>query len=142
MGQISTALDASLASAKHPDESAAIVALTRKYARLLDQAAPNAKYRKALTLLAKVVEHYADTARMTLVDERALEDMATTITVALGEHSVASDLGPKFLQALTSLGLAGAVAVPAASGEVKTGDSAADELEALRAARRAREHGA
>lgn len=139
MGQISDALAESLKIAKVPDESAAIVALTRKYARLLDQAAPNAKYRKALALLAKVVDHYANTMRMTPVDERTLEDMAHTITVALGEHSVASDLGPKFLQAMTTLGLAGAATI---SEVVKTGDSAADELAALRQERRAREHGA
>ena len=139
MGQVSDALGESLRIAKVPEQSAAIVALTRKYARLLDNSAPNARYRKALTLLAKVMEHYAETTRMSPVDERAFEEMGHTISTALGEHSVASDLGPKFLQALTTLGLAGVAEVPEA---VKTGDSAADELQALRAARRAREHGA
>ena len=141
MGQVSDALAESLKITKVPPESAAIVALTRKYARLLDQAAPNAKYRRAMRLLERIVDHYASTVRMTPVDERALEEASNTIIVALGEHSVASDLGPKFLAALIALGLAGAVAVPAGGGQgdTATGDPAEDELARQREARAARE---
>jgi len=140
MGQIADALGESLAKSRIPDGSAATVALLRKYARLLDAAAPNAKYRRAITLLAKVVDHYQMTMRLSPLDERALEDMSNTIIVALGEHSVASDIGPKFLAALGALGLSIPAAASPGAGAGVTSGSADDELARLRQERRDREH--
>lgn len=107
MGLIKTALDKALKIAEIPPESGATVALSRKYAGLLDEAAPNAKYRKALELMDQVFQYYLGVTgpRLTPVQERAIEDARIMITVALGEHSVASDLGPKYLAVLAALGL-------------------------------------
>lgn len=137
MGQITDALAESLKIGKVPPASAATVALSRKYARLLDNAAPNARYRRALALLGKVFEHYEETVRLTPVDQRALEEAENMITVALGEHSVASDIGPKFLAALQTLGLT-LPSTGTGGGTIDNG-GADDELAALRQERRDRE---
>jgi hypothetical protein len=71
---------------------AATAEIARMYARLIDNAAPAAKYRKALDWLAQVRTD----------DEKADEHMAV-IAVALAQHSVASDLGPKLLAVLDAL---------------------------------------
>lgn len=140
MDGIESALEASLKISKVPRESAAIVALTRKYARLLDAPAAAAKYRKPLALLETIAAYYLDAQRLSPVDRRAVEDAVHTITTALGEHSVASDLGPKLLAALTSLGMT----LPATGdGTVPSGGgTATDDLEQLRRQRRDRERGA
>lgn len=66
--------------------------IARHYARLIDDAAPAAKYGEALSWLDSV-----ETNQRT-------EKHVLLIRSALSEHSVASDLGPKLLAALTALG--------------------------------------
>jgi hypothetical protein len=86
---VQAALDA------QPPESrdAAVTELALTYARLMDDAAPAAKYAKALGWL----ESGADSE-----DARASEHTHTIVT-ALSRHTVASDLGPKLLAALEAL---------------------------------------
>lgn len=117
------------------------MALARRYAALLDEAAPAGKYRRPLALLDKVAAYYRDTAKLTPVEERALDEAMNTIGDALAQHSVASDLGPKLLQALERLNmtLTKTDAKPAATEAPSDASSVRDELKARR---RAREHGA
>ena len=126
-GEQGSALDQALTGAKMQSEDASAVRLARHYAYLLDRAAPASKYAKALEWLADVADG----------DEGAKH--AETIRTALSEHSVASDLGPKLLAALTALGMTpaarGALAGkvnPAPDGAVR---SPLDELRAKRAAK-------
>jgi hypothetical protein len=71
------------------DKAAAELALT--YARLIDDAAPAAKYAAALRWLDG------------LETTAAAEKYPDLIAAALSAHTVASDLGPKLLAALESL---------------------------------------
>lgn len=89
---LTDALRTALAARPSVPEDAAAVELARTYAQLISNAAPAAKYRKALRWLAGVQSE----------DEKAAE-YADLIATALSEHSVASDLGPKFLAALEAL---------------------------------------
>jgi hypothetical protein len=110
-----------------PADSAA-AALTKRYAALIDEAAPAAKYRDPLTKLAAALDPDDETAA------EALQKIRT----ALSEHTVASDLGPKLLAALTALG-----ATPAsrkAEGGGKGGSPVASELDKFRE-RRAKRSG-
>jgi hypothetical protein len=102
---IAEALEGALTSANVPAQSAGAVALARRYARLLDEPAVNAKYRTPLDHLQKVFRHYRATVRLTPTEERGLDSAEATLTVALGEHSVASDLGPKLASILKELNL-------------------------------------
>jgi hypothetical protein len=79
------------------DGAAEALALT--YAMLIDNAAPAARYRKALRHVAAAVRAYRGDG----ADDAAagLEVLET----ALGAHTVASDLGPKLLAALGTLGM-------------------------------------
>lgn len=106
-------------------EDGATQALAVRYATLIDEAAPAAKYASALAWLAG--EHEADdAARARYVD---------TIRAALSEHSVMSDLGPKLLAALDALGMSPRARAALQKG-AKTGDrSAPSRLDELRAAR-------
>lgn len=112
---------------------AGTVALARQYAVLIDNAAPAAKYRKHLDGLRTALdllepEECAD----------ALEHL-DAVAVALAEHSVASDLGPKLLAALTALGLTPAARKAAMGGQDGAAHgSTADELRQRRADRAAR----
>ncbi len=99
------ALEDALKVAPRPPELAAAVALARRYARLLDAAAVDRKYVKALKVVVKALDHYVLTTRLTPVEERAVEEAGITVATALAEHSVASDLGPKFLAALAALNM-------------------------------------
>jgi hypothetical protein len=101
--------------------------LALHYAGLIDQAAPAARYRKWLATLSQAAAHTDDPDA-----EEAFEQIAT----ALAEHSVASDLGPKLLAVLTSLGLttAGRGAAKDAGGK-SAAASPLDEIRARRAAR-------
>lgn len=81
------------AAAPDPDRDAAVSTLALAYAGLIDDAAPHAKYAKAIAWLALVADPE---------DPRAGEHVHT-ITAALSAHSVASDLGPKLLAALDAL---------------------------------------
>lgn len=69
------------------------IALAKRYAHLIDEAAPAANYGEPLRVLGLTV-HTKD-------ERQALQ----RITDALSAHSVASDLGPKLLTTLTALGL-------------------------------------
>lgn len=95
-GSMGRAVAVALRTVDSRPEDAGAIALCRRYARLIDHAAPNAKYRKALQTLAIAASESED--------EKASEAFHT-VADALAEHSVASDLGPKLLAALTSLGL-------------------------------------
>jgi hypothetical protein len=110
---------------------AAAVALARRYAALIDEAAPRAAYRKVLATLARVVA---------ASDDEDAPEALEKVREALAEHSVASDLGPKLLAVLTSLGMtiAGRSARLARGGDPSVpalGASRLDELKARRASR-------
>lgn len=98
-GAAARALRESLKALEPVERDRAAVALAKRYAVLLDAAAVASSYRPALERLEQLVESPAD--------RRAL----AKIRDALGAHSVASDLGPKFLAVLDRLGL-----TPAARG--------------------------
>ncbi len=73
------------------DRDAGVAEVVRMYARLIDNAGPAGKYRKALVWLATI-----DTS------EKGAEHV-DVIEWALAQHSVMSDLGPKLLAALEAL---------------------------------------
>lgn len=101
--------------------------LAQGYADLIDHAAPSAKYRKALAALRRAVDSS---------DDEDVFEAFETVQVALAEHSVASDLGPKLLAVLTSLGLTTAGRGAAKDAGGKHDDrSPIDEIRARRAAR-------
>jgi hypothetical protein len=112
------------------------VALARRYAALLDEPAPRQSYRKALGMLSRMAEHCRTTMHLTPLDARALDEAVETITTALGEHSVASDLGPKFLAVLQALGLV----LPAQKGASGDGPKPATTRDELKARRVDRAH--
>jgi hypothetical protein len=97
-------VERALNAVKIDPKDAGTAEIARHYARLIDDAAPAAKYGEALAWLDAV-----DTNQRT-------EKHAILIRAALAEHSVASDLGPKLLAALTALG-----ATPAARKDVGGG---------------------
>lgn len=86
------------AAAREAQDGAA-EALALTYAALIDNAAPAARYRKALRHVAAAVRAYRGDG----ADDAAagLEVLET----ALSAHTVASDLGPKLLAALGTLGM-------------------------------------
>jgi hypothetical protein len=96
------AVGASLAEAKLGKADQGAAALCRRYARLIDNAAPAAKYRESLEAVQRALDTLAVLDPVVGVDY--MKHWAK-ITDALAEHTVASDLGPKLLVALTSLGL-------------------------------------
>jgi len=115
---MSDALEQALDQAELPERSAAAVALARRYARLLDEPTPAGKYRIPINHMRKVFADFRATTNMTPTEKRGLEQAEETILTALAEHSVASDLGPKFLQVLTALNMAlPATAKPLTEGE-------------------------
>lgn len=114
------ALNEALNSAAVPPQSVAALALARRYTELLDHAVAADKYAKHLGLLAHVVEDYRHNhPRLLPTDRRNLDEMERVITSALAEHSVASDLGPKLLAALSALNLALPAPAAAPPPEVK-----------------------
>jgi hypothetical protein len=125
---IARALALTLSKADLDDRSAAAVALSKRYATLLDAAAARGTYRRPLALLAK--------AAALAGDDETLEAYAK-IADALGQHSVASDLGPKLLASLAALGLT----APVTGKDQRRGSPAGavrDELRARRGARAGR----
>jgi hypothetical protein len=137
-GTLEYVLAESLKDATILERDRSIAALARQYARLIDDAAPVARYADPLRVLTAAVAVLGSLG----VDTSKAGDALRKITIALGEHSVASDLGPKLLAALTALGM-----TPASRG---TGGGAGgpvvvDELAKLRERsreRRAGVHGA
>jgi hypothetical protein len=91
---VRAAVDTALDAEPGADRDAATAELARTYASLMDDAAPAAKYAKALTWLGNLRFDDEDEAAAGHID---------TIRVALAAHSVASDLGPKLLAALEAL---------------------------------------
>jgi hypothetical protein len=126
------AVAAALRSAKPPASDKAAVELAKRYAALLDDAAVNATYVKPLRELR---------AAVALAGTPAAQDALVKLETALSAHSVASDLGPKLLAALTALGL-----TAAGRGGVKGGGSGvgavAGKLDELRERRERRRRGA
>lgn len=104
---VAAAIRAAATTTDKQDEGAK--ALARRYAVLIDEATAAAKYGEPLRVLARVVA--------AAEDPEAAAKAYQKIADALAEHSVASDLGPKLLQALTALGL-----TPAARGTKQGGD--------------------
>jgi hypothetical protein len=137
---MTAAVAAALRANKPEHRDAGAVQLAREYAGLIDNATIAAKYRPHINGLRLALDELAMLDPLGGADKaiEALEKIAD----ALGEHSVASDLGPKLLATLTALGL-----TPAGRG-AKGGQNGApaanplDELKARRASRasRAREH--
>lgn len=115
-------------SAKLGDLDGAALAVAAGYAELIDNAAPAAKYDAALGWLAAGADQ----------NSPDVDKHIRTITVALAQHSVASDLGPKLLAALESLQLT--PRARAAAQKVSPGDqprsNPIDQLAVRRAGRR------
>jgi hypothetical protein len=132
-GRMTQAVAAALRTIQGRPEDAAAIALCRHYARLIDDAAPAARHRKALATLARAVALYDE-------DGKAGEALQV-VAGALAEHTTTSDLGPKLLTALQALGLtlAGRGAGKGASGDGNPAtprtQNPIDELRERRAAR-------
>ena len=109
------------------DKATETLALT--YAALIDDAAPAGRYARPLAELRVLVE---------LAEMPAAGDALDRIEVALGEHSVMSDLGPKLLTALESLGMTPRARGGAEGSESRDESGPLDELEQQRDRRMAR----
>jgi hypothetical protein len=120
------AVDTALAAEPAGQRDVATAELARTYATLIDQAAPAAKYTKALDWLTRAAADDEDDDAGRHID---------TIRVALAAHSVASDLGPKLLAALEALLLSPRARGVAMKGgtDGKPAASPLDELAARRA---------
>jgi len=105
-------LERSLADAKLGALDAGAQALATRYAQLLDDAVAADKYTKSLRVLSEAVRDHA--GQLMPPQERELLQAWDQVSSALAEHSVASDLGPKLLAAMTALGL-----TPAGRGALK-----------------------
>lgn len=90
------AVAAALRAGKPAAVDKAAVELAKRYAALIDDAAPAAKYRQPLDELRAAVRG------------TDAEDALVKLETALAQHSVASDLGPKLLMVLTALGMTAA----------------------------------
>jgi hypothetical protein len=97
-GPAQKALREALSEADPAPMDKAAVQLARRYAGLLDNAAPASRYRVPLEKLDLAVA----AAELAGVD---VGDALDKIRDALSSHSVASDLGPKYLAVLAQLGL-------------------------------------
>ena len=106
----------------------ATAALAVGYARLIDNAAPAARYAAALRWLAGVE----------IGDDPAAEGLREIIVVALSAHTVASDLGPKLLAALEALVLSprARAAAKKAVSDAKPAGSPLDQIAERRARKR------
>lgn len=104
------AVRSSLADAKLRPVDEGAKALALRYAELLDAAAVEKQYVKSLAVVERAVESASADLPPQAADQ--LEAAFAKISMALAEHSTASDLGPKLLAAMTSLGL-----TPAARAE-------------------------
>lgn len=93
-GPQSREFDAALTGLTIESRDRAAVQLAREYARLIDEATPASKYREPLMIITQALPR-----------DPQLELALRKIVDALGEHSVMSDLGPKLLAVLTSLGM-------------------------------------
>ena len=125
------AVSAALREADLKPEDGAAKALARRYATLIDEAAPLAKYDEPLKALRQAVSECSDPG--------AARHLAK-IEAALSAHSVASDLGPKLLAVLTALGMtsAGRSTKGGAGGGVGPVSPVASKLDELRVRRQQR----
>ncbi len=102
---LTPAIERSLSAAKgksaDADEGARDLALL--YAQLIDDPKAADKYTKALRLVGEAVSAQADDMPITAAEQ--LMSAWDRISSALAEQTVASDLGPKLLAALTALGM-------------------------------------
>lgn len=114
---ITRALTAALKAAQGGPADAAAVALARRYAALIDRA-----------------EHLAEElAGLRAEDDDQAKQLAA-LKARVDAQTVASDLGPKLLAALTALKLTPSARAAIAAGEVKPGDRpAANPVARLRA---------
>lgn len=117
-----------LQAAQTAPEDVAAVALAVRYAELLDEAAVSQQYAEAVKLVDSALDQ----------GNPLVARAWSRIVSALAEHSTASDLGPKLLAALTSLGATPAARKDAAKGGAKVVNLPASPLTALRDAARAR----
>lgn len=110
-GPLARAVATAITAAPDDRRDAGTVTLARRYAELIDDATVAAKYREPLEQLRRAIELLG----MFELENGAVVDRAekalAKVSDALAAHSVASDLGPKLLAALTALGL-----TPAARG--------------------------
>lgn len=93
-GPQSIELDAALAHLMIEDRDKAAVQLARQYAELIDEATPASKYREPLMIITQALPR-----------DPQIEAAVRKVVDALSAHSVMSDLGPKLLAVLTSLGM-------------------------------------
>ncbi len=107
------AVEQSITHAKLSDGERGAAALARRYAELMDAAVAEQKYVKMLRIVGAAVEQQVEYTHNPAA-ARELADAWDRLSAALAEHSVASDLGPKLLAALTALTL-----TPASKGEKK-----------------------
>lgn len=126
-GPISRAVTKALKDAPVNPEDGGAVELAKRYAALIDAAQPTSAYAEHLRALAAAIDPDDPTAQKHL----------TKISDALSAHSVASDLGPKLLAALTALGMTGAGR--GAKGGATGGPGIAGKLDEF-TARRTRKH--
>jgi hypothetical protein len=124
----------SIESAGITERDKGVATLALQYAQLIDEAVYAQKYRKMMRLVMRAVDRYDGE------DSEEVAEAYGALAAALSQHSVSSDLGPKLLASLTSLGL-----TPAArsdTGKATPNVSAAagkrDELQARRADRQRR----
>jgi len=113
-----------------PESDQGAAALARKYATLIDNAAPAAVYAKHLRALREALEcgRIAGAVVVGFDVEKAYE----AIEVALSAHSVASDLGPKLLATLTALGLTPAARAERGGGKTDDGRGSGSKTDELR----------
>lgn len=96
-------LERSLAALTDVPTDGAARSLALRYALLMDDAQAADKYTKALRLCGEAIASRADDMPITAGEQ--LMSAWDKLSSALAEHSVASDLGPKLLAALTALGM-------------------------------------
>jgi len=132
----SEALASALDAVTVDDRDQAAVQLARRYAELLDEPGVPAKYRDQLRQISAAISYADNNGFETERAELAMEKIVT----ALSEQTVASDLGPKYLAALTALGM-----TPAGrkekGGEKNDPANPLDEIERQREKREARLRG-
>jgi hypothetical protein len=136
MEDMITGVRAALAGRQEADpRDAAAEALALRYAGLMDNAAPAAKYRRHMEVLSRAIAG-------TSLDEDDPYEAFQVVATALSEHSVASDLGPKLLAALTGLGLTTAARGGLTGGGGAQSAGVTDPLDQIRQARERRRLGA
>lgn len=128
---VSDALDARPPAGIDPRDGAA-GSLARMYARLIDDAAPAAKYQDAFEWLGYLIEENAT--------DRAVVRNLKTLRTALAEHSVMSDLGPKLQAVLVELKLTPRARAQGKGAPDAPASPVRSELDELRRRREGKRH--